>query len=69
MSTPAPSLELHLKVRAAFILQGSTLKTWCRQNGIHPSNVRNALVGSWNGPAGQAMRKRVVKASGLKETA
>lgn len=69
MSTPAPSLELHRKVRAAFILQGSTLKTWCRQNAIHPSNVRNALIGSWNGPAGQAMRLRVVKASGLKETA
>lgn len=69
MTTPEPSLELLRKVRAAFILQGGTLKGWCRQNGIHLSNARNALIGSWNGPAGQAMRRRVIKASGLKDAA
>ncbi|MEI2428671.1 hypothetical protein RDV84_00275 [Lysobacter yananisis] len=69
MTTPDPSLELLRKVRAAFVLKDSTLKAWCRQNGIHMTNARNALIGSWNGPAGQAMRRRVVKASGLKDSA
>ncbi len=45
------------------------MKAWCIKNQIHPSNVRNALIGSWNGPAGQAMRQRVIQASGLKEMA
>lgn len=69
MSAPAPSLDLHRRVRAAFVLQGTSMKAWCTKNKIHPSNVRNALIGSWNGPAGQAMRQRVVQASGLKEMA
>ena len=65
MSTPAPSLELHRRVRAAFILKGTSLKGWCRENNVHVQNVKNALIGSWNGPAGKKMRARVVKASGL----
>lgn len=67
MSAPAPSLELHRRVRAAFVLKGTSLKAWSRENAVSPSNVRNALIGSWNGPAGQAMRRRVVQACGLKE--
>lgn len=69
MTSPAPSLELLRRVRAAFIVKDSTLKAWCRDNQIHMSNARNALIGSWNGPAGQAMRARIVKASGLRDAA
>lgn len=69
MSTPEPSQELLRKVRAAFVLQGSSLQNWCKQNGTHNSNARNALIGSWDGPAGKAMRARIVKASGLKDVA
>lgn len=69
MSTPEPGQDLLRKVRAAFVLQGSSLQEWCNKNGTHNSNARNALIGSWNGPAGKAMRARIVKASGLKEVA
>lgn len=69
MSTPAPSLELLRLVRAAFIVKDTTMKAWCRDNGIHLSNARNALIGSWNGPAGKAMRARIVKASGMRDAA
>ena len=48
---------------------GMTDADWCRENGMHMSNARNALIGSWNGPAGQAMRSRIIKASGLRDAA
>ncbi len=69
MSTPAPSLDLYRQVRAAFILKDATLKGWCKANQVHMSNARNALVGSWNGPAGKALRRRIVQASGLRASA
>lgn len=63
----SPSLDLHLRVRAAFVTQGSSLKRWCRENEVSYSNARDALIGRWNGVKGKAMRARVVQASGLKE--
>jgi hypothetical protein len=63
MPAPPPSLSLHLRVRLGFILQGSTLKAWCRQNGVHSSNARAALVGFWNGPGAKRLRERIVKAA------
>lgn len=69
MRTPDPGLDLHLKVRAAFVAKGTSLKGWCRANDIKPSNVRDALIGRWNGPKGQAMRRRVVKAAGVEASA
>lgn len=65
--TPGP--DLHLKVRAAFVLKGTSLKQWCQSNGTYTSNARNALYGSWNGPAGRAMRERLVRESGLADLA
>ena len=64
-----PSLQLVNQVRAAFIVRGTTLGKWCRDNGLRLTNVRAALVGTWNGAAGQKMRRRVVEASGMREAA
>lgn len=69
MTSTAPGLDLLRRVRAAFIINDTTLKAWCRENGVHPSNARNAVIGSWNGPAGKAMRARIIRASGLKAAA
>lgn len=69
MSTPEPSIQLAREVRAAFVLKGTTLKAWCRQNNLHFSNARNCLVGAWNGPAAQRLRARIVKDSGWKKQA
>ncbi len=62
---PAPSLELHLKVRGAFVTKGTSLKRWCEENGLKDPNVRDCLIGRWNGPKGKALRARVVKAAGV----
>jgi len=63
MSTPHPSLDLLKQVKIGFIQQDTTLSRWCRENGTHVSNARNALIGTWNGPKGRAMRQRLVKAA------
>jgi hypothetical protein len=62
---PAPSLNLHLKVRAGFVARGTSLKRWCIDQAITPSNARDALIGRWNGPKGVALRNRLIKASGV----
>lgn len=63
MTDSNPGIELMRRVKAGFIVQGTTLTEWCRKNDTHVSNVRNALYGTWNGPKGRAMRQRVVKAA------
>jgi hypothetical protein len=65
----APGLELNRKVRAAFIEKGTTLKGWCRDNDVRFSNARHCLIGTWNGPKGQALRAKIIKASGLRAAA
>lgn len=69
MTTLSPGLDLHLKVRAGFVAQGTSLKAWCNQQAITPSNARDALIGRWNGPKGVALRNRLVKASGVRASA
>ena len=69
MSAPAPSQELLRRVRAGFTLQGTTLTAWCRDNDTHISNARNALIGTWDGPKGRAMRAKIVKAAGVRVAA
>lgn len=67
--THDPSLDLHRQVRAGFVSQGTSLKRWCLDQKITPSNARDALIGRWNGPKGLALRKRLIKASGLEKRA
>ncbi|HFL6954555.1 TPA: hypothetical protein ACG4O9_000831 [Stenotrophomonas maltophilia] len=68
-SEPAPSLDLHLKVRTAFVSKGTSLRGWCVENGVPPQNARDVLIGRWNGPKGQALRRRLLKAAGLSASA
>lgn len=57
--------SLYAEVRGAFVRKGETFTAWCRENGLNPSNTRLALLGGWDGPKGQAIKKRAIKASGL----
>lgn len=66
-NAPTPGIDLHLKVRAAFVARGTSLKAWCQAEGIPFSNARDVLIGSWNGPKGKALRARIVSAAGAPE--
>jgi hypothetical protein len=63
--TRNPGLDLARQVRAGFVLQGSSLGRWCKQHGVLRQNALSALVGSWDGPKGRALRNRIIKAAGL----
>lgn len=60
-----PGLELVRQVRTHFILRGTTLTRWCRENGLQIANARMALYGSWNGPKGKALRTRILRGAGV----
>jgi hypothetical protein len=69
MSTLPNGRDLLAQVRAGFVARHTTLAEWCRSAGTHPSAVRQALYGTWNGPKARAMRAKVIRASGARAAA
>lgn len=68
--TPAPQsidrgAQLANAVRAGFILKGTTMADWCRENGIKHQHARSALIGGWNGPKGTQVREQLLRAAGV----
>lgn len=63
ISPPGP--DLVKQVRAGFVLNGTTLGRWCREQHIPPQHARLALLGGWNGPKGSALRERLITVAGL----
>lgn len=57
--------HLYNQVKAAFILQGTSLHHWCSENGYSRQNVVAALKGLWQGPKGKELKQTVIKASRL----
>ena len=57
---------LYLKARAAFVGQGTTLNAWCKANGTHIQNVRDAFLGRWAGEKATLLIERVTEAAGVK---
>ncbi|WP_067863652.1 hypothetical protein [Neptuniibacter marinus] len=60
-----PNQRLYKAVRGGFITAGTSLTSWCRNNGVNPSNARHCLIGSWDGPKAKELRKSLVMASGI----
>lgn len=55
--------DYNARVKAGFILRGTTLGAWCRANGVWPSYAYMVLKGSTNGPTAQALRQQLLTAS------
>ncbi|HAS3799053.1 TPA: hypothetical protein I6300_003156, partial [Vibrio cholerae] len=60
-----PGKELYNKVKAGFIIKGTTLGAWCRQSGVKQQNVMSCLIGSWDGPKAKLLRAKVIHESGI----
>lgn len=60
-----PGIPLVGLVRGGLVTKGTSLHQWCIENGIRYPNARQALIGTWNGPKGSELRKRLLKAAGL----
>ena len=61
--------QLIREIRAGFILRGTTLAAWSREQGMDASLVRQAIYGTWAGPKGRAVKANVLRAAGVKEVA
>ena len=57
--------DLYRSVRAAFIMQGTSLSEWCRAQGVTRQYAEKVLKGEKRGPSAQAFKQRVVAASGV----
>ena len=61
----SPSNTLLRNVRAAFVMRGETLHSWCQKNNVDWSYAHGALTGKNDFPKAKALRLRVLRASGL----
>jgi len=59
-TTHIPGKELHSAVKAGLILHDTDLAKWCYQHGLSPQAARNALLGSWTGPAAIKLIQKLV---------
>lgn len=60
-------IELYTRVKAAFLLQGTSLNKWCLENDVRRQNAAHALKGVWNGPKSTELRGLIISAAGLSE--
>ena len=55
------------RVRAGFLLQGTSLNSWCKEAGIARQNADQVLLGQWKGPKASALMVRILAAAGVEE--
>ena len=55
-----PGVMLHEAIVGAFRASGASFEVWCVENGVTPSNARNATYGVAKGPKGQKMLSRLI---------
>lgn len=59
-----PGAILHEVIVGAFRARGMTFEAWCRDNGITPTNARQATFGQSRGASGKLMREALIEAAG-----
>jgi hypothetical protein len=64
-AAPRTGNALRHAVRAGFLIKGTTLADWCRENGIEPSWAFQVLDGRRDGPAARRLLRRLSRAAGL----
>ena len=63
MQFNTPSPELLIRVRAAFVEQGSSFAKWCLENKISRQWAAAALTGRRDGPRARELRAKIIKAA------
>ena len=59
-----PGAILHDVIVGAFRARGMTFEVWCNENGVTPSNGRQATFGQSRGPNGRQLLIRMIDAAG-----
>lgn len=59
-----PGAILHEVIAGALKSKGTGFEAWCRDNGLHPTTVRQATYGQSGGDRGQAILGQLIEAAG-----
>lgn len=59
-----PGAMLHDAIIGAFRASGGSFEVWCAENGVSPTNARNATYGMMKGPKGRALLAQLIAAAG-----
>ncbi len=59
-----PGAILHEVIVGAFRSSGSSMGEWCKQQGINPTQARQAAFGQCRGERGQALLDSMIDAAG-----
>lgn len=59
-----PGAMLHDAIVGAFRASGGSFEVWCKDNGVLPTNARNATFGMMKGPKGQKILADLIAAAG-----
>lgn len=51
------------RIRANFIAKGTSFHAFCEVNNINRGNAEKAILGSWAGKKGQALKSQIIQAS------
>lgn len=57
------AVQRNNRLRAAFILKGTSFNAWCVENEIDPHNARKAVLGHWQGPKATKLVERIERAA------
>lgn len=63
----ADQMAVYVRVKAGFIMRGTSFTGWCTSQGLPHANVRSAILGTWKGPKGKAVAALAIAASGASE--
>lgn len=64
-SAVSPGNTLLRNVRAAFVMRGETLHSWCQKNNVDWSYAHGTLTGKNDFLKAKELRQRILRASGL----
>lgn len=51
------------RIRAGFVLQGTSLARWCRENGVKRQHLEESVLGRRKGPRSMEIVEKAVDAS------
>jgi lambda repressor-like predicted transcriptional regulator len=64
-SRTPPDEKMRRRIRAGLILRGTSIATWCRENGADDDNLHKVLNGKWRGAKAAMLLARIERAAGL----
>lgn len=61
------ALERHRRIRAGFVVKGTSFTAWCEARGVKHQNALKAVMGEWTGPKAEQLVAELLQASGVME--